>query len=192
MNGSHIGMRVKITYKGENSELAKELKRTKGNEDVTLPDNLLEKEDEVVEFLTKIRQNPQDYGISVFQRKALTAYPGKKIKYASHRLYAIENRKTDEVYILSFNGTKLSLYSEGAWGLNTNTDIKSMDSYYNGNNKYDMSVCLGSKSIDVDRTAESIINSINSSKSYYALDHIVNKINMENCNTALWSTLRLN
>jgi hypothetical protein len=185
-------MRVKITYKGENSELAKELKRTKGNEDVTLPENLLEKEDEVVEFLTKIRQNPQDYGISVFQRKALTAYPGKKIKYASHRLYAIENRKTDEVYILSFNGTKLSLYSEGAWGLNTNTDIKSMDSYYNGNNKYDMSVCLGSKSIDVDRTAESIINSINSSKSYYALDHIVNKINMENCNTALWSTLRLN
>ena len=30
MNGSHIGMRVKITYKGEISELAKELKRTKG------------------------------------------------------------------------------------------------------------------------------------------------------------------
>ncbi len=43
--------------------------------------------------------------------------------------------------------------------------------------------------IDPEKTAENIINSINSDTSYMALDHKWDLFKWENCNTALYSTV---
>ena len=43
--------------------------------------------------------------------------------------------------------------------------------------------------IDTEKTAGNIIDSINSSTTYYAMDHRNDLSNMENCNTALYNTV---
>lgn len=152
-------------------------------------EDLIAEEKNVISYLKEIEQNPENYSIEAYERKALTDYPVKKFKLLTHSLYIITNEKTNETYTLSFNGTKKALYSEGAWGLNTATDIKSLNSFRNGDNSYSMMKIFNDYSIDPEKTAENIINSINSDTTYYAKDHVKDKPNMENCNTALYSTV---
>ncbi len=150
-------------------------------------DSLLAKETDVKKFLISMAQNPDRYYINAYQRRALA--PGEKTEMKTHSLYAITDKVTKETKTLSFYGTKLLPFSEGAWGIDTETDVDSYESYKNGGNIYDMSLLFSSDRIDVQKTAGNIVNSINSSTSYFFIDHKVNLSNMDNCNTALYNTI---
>ena len=168
-------------------EAVKGFTYTKGYERITVKDTLLENEESVKSFLSMIQQNPDDFSMVVYKRKALR--PGFRNDLETHSLYVIEQKSTKELFTLSFNGTTVSKYSEGAWGLNTEKDVESLYSYMKGYNIYNMSPVYSSDSIDVQQTATNIINTMNSSISYYLFDHIFDKENMYNCNTAIDNTV---
>ncbi len=154
--------------------------------------DLIAKESDVIKFLQEIGKNPDNYSIEAYERKALFKYPwekGDSDAVLVHSLYVITNKKTRQVYTLSYNGTSLSPISEGAWGLNTETDVKGLrDSRY-GDNSYSMVKLFNGYTIDTERTSANIINSINSSTSYFFVDHKIDVQNRENCNTALYNTV---
>ena len=153
-------------------------------------DNLLSKEADVKKFLITIAQNPEDYTISVYQRSAII--PTKRYNFNTHSLFVITQKSTGSIYTLSFNGNrKYKFFSKGAWGLNTQTDIKSYDSYINGDNDYRMELLYNSENIDIQSTCSNIVQSINSNKTYWALDHLLDFTSEENCNTALFNTVSL-
>ena len=179
------------SYFGDLDGFAKKLGSKNGYNNIKSTEELLSSEKSVERFLERIQQNPDDYYISVYERKALKPFFPKKT-LTTHSLYVITEITTGDVYTLSFNGTKFRINSEGAWGLNTETDIISYDSYKAGLNKYDMKLVFGCDKINVAETAQNIINSINSSTSYFLFDHINDKPNVENCNTALYNTIGFN
>ena len=176
-----------ISYKGNISDLVEKLEKNTGYESLTNEKALLQNESNVEKFLYKIMQNPEDYSMTVYQRKAV--FPGKRNNKMTHSFCLIKQYSTNEVYTLSFNGTKKAIYSEGAWGLNTETDVVSYDSYKYGKNRYDMSILFGCDRINVEETAENILDSIASATTYYLFDHTHDKPNVENCNTALYNTI---
>ena len=147
---------------------------------------LLKNEKNVETFVRDIEKNPDNYYIEIFQRRAMGK--GKKTELMTHTLYLVTNKVTGEKSTLSFNGSLMWFYSQGAWGLNTSKDLKGLDSYINGNNDYDMSLYTSGDKIDVQQTAANIINSIYSDTTYYFKDHLEDKYNMENCNTGVFET----
>jgi len=148
--------------------------------------DLIPNEKNVEAFVRNIEQNPDNYYMEAYQRRALGR--GEKTDLMTHSLYLITNKTTGEKSTLSFNGTMLFPRSVGAWGLNTDKDVKGWNSLVDGENGYDMSLLTRRESIDVQQTASKIINSINSNVTYYYKDHLNDKSNMENCNTALFAT----
>lgn len=160
---------------------------------ITESKDLIKKETIVKKYLEEILKNPEIYYIEAYNRKALIDYPwqkGNKDSLLIHSLYLITNTETQTTFTLSYNGTKTtSLKSEGAWGLNTETDIKSYRELKDGNNSYSMTKLFNRYPINTEKTARNIIDSINSSTTYYAIDHIKDLPNIENCNTALYNTV---
>ena len=159
---------------------------------ITEEKDLINKEPIVKQFLGKVLNNSKNYSIEVYERKALFDYPwdkGGSDSLLIHSLYLITNNETKTTYTLSYNGTKKWLKSEGAWGLNTETDIKSYRELKDGKNSYSMTKLFNGYPIDTEKTAGNIIDSINSSTTYYAIDHRNDLSNMENCNTALYNTV---
>ena len=159
---------------------------------ITEEKDLINKEPIVKQFLGKVLNNSKNYSIEVYERKALLDYPwdkGGSDSLLIHSLYLITNNETKTTYTLSYNGTKKWLKSEGAWGLNTETDIKSYRELKDGKNSYSMTKLFNGYPIDTEKTAGNIIDSINSSTTYYAIDHRNDLSNMENCNTALYNTV---
>ena len=153
---------------------------------------IIQEEKKVEVYVRRIEQDPNNYSIEAYQRKALAPYLRKKDVVATHSLYVINEKSTGVTSTLSFNGTGYTLYSEGAWKLNSKTDVEGWENYKNGFNNYDMEIFLSKEVINVKETAGKIIDSINSNTKYYALDHVFDKPNMENCNTALYSTVDYN
>ena len=151
--------------------------------------NLVSKEKDVIKFLKTIEQNPADYSIEVYDRKALLPYLGKKNKVFTHSLFVITQKSTNQVYTLSFNGTNISLNSEGEWIINSKTDVSGYNWYMKGFNIYDMNIVYRNDKIDIEKTAENIIGSITTCTTYYALDHMNDKMYKENCVTALYNTI---
>ena len=182
---------IKVTAYGSESGITKNFKNYAEINDY-LNDNhsLIAEEINVKKYLKNIENNPDNYSIDAYQRKAFFTYPWKKNELLTHSLYVITNKTTGEKSTLSFNGAgPIKIISQGAWGLNTEVDIKGWNSYVEGNNDYDMSLYRGSDGIDVQKTAANIIASINSNTSYMALDHKWDWFNWENCNTALYNTM---
>lgn len=156
---------------------------------ITKEEDYIMKESEVKEYLEDIIQSPENYSIEGYQRRALGE--GKKDSLRTHSLYVIKENNTDNKKTLSFNGTAKFPSSKGAWVINTETDVSGYNSLLKGNNSYDMSLIYSSGQIDVQQTAQNIIQSINSNTGYYGLDHIINYPYVENCNTAFSNTVKI-
>lgn len=71
---------------------------------------------------------------------------------------------------------------------NTATDVKSYENFINGNNTYD--VCCITSNVNAKKTSKAIIDSIDSKTSYFLIDYIFDINGKENCNTALFNTIR--
>lgn len=150
---------------------------------------ILQNETMVKKQLEEIIASPDNYAIKAFVRTAI-GFQFKRTKLLTHSYYLIVSHINGEVHTLSFYGTKMSFYSEGAWALDADSDLTSYKLYSEGNNRWDVMEIFPEK-IDLEKTIQNIITKIDSAMTYYYNDHIINKPNMDNCNTALHETIVL-
>ncbi|MHB9292249.1 hypothetical protein Holit_01344 [Hollandina sp. SP2] len=151
---------------------------------------ILRKEDEVKKCLEKILMSPEKYTLSAYTRRTLAAHI-RRTPLLFHSFYVITNDK-EKFFTLSFSATAKSFYSEGAWAINSETDVSSYNSFRYGTNEWEVTEIPINKKINTERTIENILHRINSTITYYYKDHINDKSNMENCTTALQNTLAEN
>lgn len=147
---------------------------------------ILENEKKVISFLEDILTAPDNYTIKAYVRTGV-AFQIKRTKLITHSFYVISY--THEYHTLSFYGTKIAFYSEGAWIMDSDSDLLSYKLFLDGQNKWDAKEIIIETGIDTERTVRNILSKINSTITFYYRDHINNKAGMDNCNTALMETL---
>lgn len=147
----------------------------------------LDKEEQNVRaFLKMLMDGPEEFVITAYERTAIL-YQLKRSKLMTHSYYLIKNAKNSEIYTLSYYGTKLSFYSQGAWMLNSDFDLSSFLHFFSGSKFWD------TKPIDVEidtyETAKKVLQKLDSDITYYYRNHLKEKPGLDNCNTALWETI---
>jgi len=149
---------------------------------------ILNNEVNVKVYLEEMICNPEQYNISVLKRSPLRYQ--KRTKTWEHTFFVINN-PDGEFHTLSFYGTVFTFYSEGAWALDTDYDYIPYKLYLYGKNDYDILEIWKSDDINFVETIKNIIKKIDSNNTYYLLDHVNNKDNMDNCNTAVIESIVL-
>ncbi|MDR2536314.1 MAG: hypothetical protein LBD29_09830, partial [Treponema sp.] len=139
---------------------------------VSIDDNngktILENESAVKTLLENMAASPEQYDMKAFARTGI-GFQMKRTKLLTHSYYLFISNN-GEYHTLSFYGTKMSFYSEGAWALDSDSDIGSYRTYMQGNNKWDVTELFPEERIDVRKTIENILNKINSGITYYYKD----------------------
>ena len=149
---------------------------------------LIRNEGQVRSILEIILLAPERYRITGYTRRVFSPEI-VRTRSRYHSYYVITS---DELifFTLSFSGTRKTMRSQGAWAINTESDISSYLSYISGVNEWEVREIPIIKGIDTERTIRNIIHRIDNNKiTYYYNDHNNNRIGMENCNTALVNTL---
>jgi hypothetical protein len=143
---------------------------------------ILQNENNVKSYLEEIAREYDDYEFSIYERIGIK-HQAKRTKLLTHSYLIITRVSTGEFHTLSYYGTKFAPYSEGAWSMDSDSDLISYLAYVQGKNTWDVKRI----NIDIDtlRTIGKIIEKINSGISYYYLDHLDKRPNFNNCNTAL-------
>ena len=151
---------------------------------------ILQNEPNVRLFIENVINNYEDYSIKAFERTGLS-FQFRRSRLLTHSYYVII-QDDEKFWTLSFYGTQTAFRSEGAWALNADSDMDSYMMYLDGNNKWDVNEIFPENSINVRKTIENIIDKMNSNITFYYRNHIRNRENMDNCNTALYDTIVLN
>jgi hypothetical protein len=152
-------------------------------------ETILQDEPGVRVLLENIIESYENYSIRVFARTGVN-FQMKRSRLLTHSYYLINNIN-GEYHTLSFYGTKMKFRSEGAWALDADSDKISYEMYLEDNNRWDVEELYREDTIDVRRTLANIINRMDSGITYYYKDHLTNKPNVDNCNTALYETVVL-
>lgn len=150
-------------------------------------ETILQNEPNVQAFLEHIAGSPNRYAIKAFARTAVN-FQFKRTKLLTHSYYVIA-RGDGEYNTLSFYGTKMSFHSKGAWALDAASDKNSYAQYLEGSNRWDVQELFTERVINTGQTARNIIDRMGSGITYFYKDHITNKPQMDNCNTALYETI---
>jgi hypothetical protein len=150
-------------------------------------EEILKNENMVQEYLKKILTTPEKYTISAYTRRALAVHI-QRTPLVFHSFYVITSDE-GQFFTLSFSATKKTFNSEGAWAINTITDITSYTSFIYGINEWEVQKIPIHNEIHTEKTVRNILKKINSSITYYYKDHIHDKMNKENCNTSIQNTL---
>jgi len=153
-------------------------------------DALIMNEPNVLNQLEIILRNPEDYTMTGFTRKVFSPEL-ERTTHRYHSFYSIKV-KNKTTFLLSFTGTKKWFYSIGVWAINTSSDSRSYESYINGNNEWDVQEIYSANGINTEMTIRNVINMINDDVTYYYNDHRYDKPGMENCNSALLTTIVFN
>jgi hypothetical protein len=148
-------------------------------------EDILKNETKVKMMLQEILLRPEYYDLKAYERTGIS-FQVKRTDLLIHSFYVITD-VADEYHTLSFYGTKIAFYSEGAWILDGDSDMTAYDMFLNDNNQWD--VIEIKKDIDFSETIRNILRKIESNITYYYKDHINNRPNMDNCNTALYESL---
>ena len=141
-------------------------------------------------FLEDVIHSYDRYSIKAFERTGIS-FQFKRTKLLTHSFYLLINN-TGEYHTLSFYGTNISFYSEGAWVLDADSDMESYNGYTIGNNRWDVIEVFLDNTIDVRKTLMNIIDKMDKGITFYYKDHIKKKPNVNNCNTALHETIAFN
>jgi hypothetical protein len=150
---------------------------------------VLQHEPDVKIMLENITESFGDYTLKAFSRTGVN-FQIKRTKLLTHSYYLIISNN-GEYHTLSFYGTKMAFHSEGAWAYDADSDISSYKMYLEGDNKWDVIELFSEERINITETLKNIINKIDSDITYYYNDHIINRPNADNCNTALYETIVL-
>jgi hypothetical protein len=150
---------------------------------------ILANEPNVKTILEDIIGSFDNYTMKAFSRTGIN-FRIKQTELLTHSFYVIVFNN-GEYHTLSFYGTEIASYSEGAWAYDTDSDLSSYRMYLEGDNKWNVKELFQGGTIDTRETLRNIINKIGSGTTYFYKDHIFNKPNMNNCNTALYETVAL-
>jgi hypothetical protein len=150
-------------------------------------ESILQNEPGVRSFLENIIDSYEHYAIKVFARTAVN-FQLKRTRLMTHCYYLLIHAG-GEYHTLSFYGTKMTFYSEGAWVLDADSDLSSYKIYLENRRGWDAEEIFTDAVIDVPGTLKNIINRIDSGVTYYYKDHINDRPNVDNCNTALYETI---
>jgi hypothetical protein len=151
----------------------------------------LVKEADVKIFLEQIYEYPKNYTITAYTRTAIKSSIAKSETYI-HAYYVIHYNISSVggvICTLSFNGTKFSRYSQGVWALNTKSDLESYNKFLEGDNIWAVEMIKPENQINVEQTIFNVLRKMDGHIAYYYKDHLNNKLNMDNCITALKETL---
>jgi len=145
---------------------------------------------ELIVFLEDIVNSQDIFSVEAFSRKTFS--PGtKQTKLMTHSFYLI--KLTDgSYYTLSFSNANLKVfkfYDDGIWILNKATDINSYKLFIKGNNIWNVGYLHEENILDAYQIINNIISSININTKYYYKDHLKDKPNSLNCNSALNETV---
>jgi hypothetical protein len=138
-------------------------------------------------YLESILDEPENYAIRLYERNGIS-YQFKRTKLIYHSFYVITDSNGIH-HTLSFYGTKIAFYSEGAWIMDGDSDKQAYELFVEGENKWDVIEMKSSTGIDLEKTIKNIIRKIENGVTYYYKDHLDNKSGMDNCNTAVYETL---
>jgi len=153
-------------------------------------ETILQNQINVKIFLEDIISEYDQFSMEAFERTGVS-FQFKRTKLLTHSFYLLTNN-AGEYHTLSFYGTNISFYSEGAWALDTDSDMESYEQYTRGNNRWDVREVFFDNVIDVRMTLMNVIDMIDRGTTFYYRDHIKKKPNMNNCNTALHETVVFN
>jgi hypothetical protein len=115
---------------------------------------VLKKEESVGYILEQMVEYADQYTIKGYTRTAIS-YRVKKTKSTTHSFYVIM-REGEKYQTLSFSATGKWATSEGAWAINTNTDISSYEDYLFGENKWKVEEIETKKGINTLETITSV------------------------------------
>ena len=159
-------------------------------QDIIEDNEKIEKQSDIISFLEYIINSEEYLSIEAFSRKTFSPNI-KQTKLLTHSFYLI-NLPNGRYCTLSFSGSNFSLYSDGYWVLNKETDLSSYKLFVEENNIWCVKSLFFHYSIDAFHTFQNIISAINIGMNYYYRDHLNNKPNHLNCNTAITETIVIN
>jgi len=148
---------------------------------------LIKNEVKVKRDLETLLLTPGEYRITGYTRRIFSPEI-KRTPSRYHSFYVVTSNDLS-FFTLSFSGTKKTMYSEGAWAINTEPDLNSYTSFKYGPNDWDVQEILITRGINTEMTIKKVLYRIDNNITYYYNDHIDNKSGMENCNTAVQNTL---
>jgi hypothetical protein len=148
---------------------------------------VLKKEKDVKYILDQITNNADQYTMKAYTRTAIS-YKVKKTKNTTHSFYVIAH-EGGTYQTLSFSGTSKWARSEGAWAINTDTDISSYENYLWGENKWAVEEMQTTKGINTVETITNIVAKMEGETTYYYRATVDKDDKMDNCNTALLETM---
>jgi hypothetical protein len=148
---------------------------------------VLQNEPDVKLFLEHIHTFSENYTITAYKRKTIS-YKIKKTTKMTHSFYVIIDNDGN-YYTLSFAGTKKTFKSQGAWVINSDTDIGSYELFIHGDNIWEVEEIKAPNGIDTKNTVDNVLLKIESGTTYYYKSHISKNPDQDNCNTALEWTL---
>jgi hypothetical protein len=140
--------------------------------------------------LKQVIENADQYTMKAYTRAAIS-YKIKKTNSTMHSFYVIRH-EGGTYQTLSFSATGKWTTSEGAWAINTDSDISSYEDYLvarGGGGKWCVEEIETIRGIDTLRTIINVVEKIESDVTYYyrALPNKDDKV--DNCNKALLETL---
>ena len=148
---------------------------------------LIENEGQVKETLETILLTSENYTMTGYTRQVFS--PELKRTPSLYHSFYIISGSAMSFFTLSFTGTKKRMKSEGAWAINTESDMKSYISFKHGINEWEVQEISLDNGINTEMTIKNILYRIDNNFNYYYNDQKNNMEGMENCNTALQNTL---
>jgi hypothetical protein len=148
---------------------------------------VLEKEEEVRHTLEQIIENAEHYTMKAYTRTAIS-YKVRQTKNTTHSFYVIMSEE-EKYQTISFSATGKWTASQGAWAINTDTDISSYEDYLWGVNKWNVKEIETEKGINTLETITNVVAKIGSDITFYWRAKVNKDDKIDNCNTALLETM---
>jgi len=149
---------------------------------------VIEKEKDVIQFLENVMRNSDNYAMTAFNRRAIS-YKVRKTESTTHSFYVIYDITDNTYNTLSFSATSKQAVSEGAWAINTKSDIDSYINYLEGNNIWEVEEIIIDNGIDTLFTIRNVLSKVLHGITYYYNSKVNNNDYHDNCNSALWETI---
>jgi hypothetical protein len=149
------------------------------------------KEEPLVKYtVEQMIENADQYTMKAYERTAISDEV-KKTETTTHSFYLIQ-REGENDQTLSFSATGKWATSEGAWALNTDTDVSSYRDYLRGDNIWEVAEIETKNGINTRSTLMNVIAKIESDVTYYFNSKKNIDDDIDNCNSALLETLTEN
>lgn len=152
--------------------------------------DIISDQHELIVFLENIIDSQEFFNVEVLSRKTFNPLT-KQTKLMTHSFYLI-TLSDGSYYTLSFSNANLNIFKfkdDGIWILNKATDINSYNLFIKGRNIWNVEYKYEESLLDSYQTINNIINSIRINAKYYYKDHLNDKPNSFNCNSALNETV---